>query len=391
MTELPRADGRWADRSGRTSALVVGSGAWGAFWGSWSALLPTVVAANAISPAALGLILTSVPVGAIPTMVLVGRAAVGREYRALCCAIVAMSAAVLMLALVTGPIALAIVLFAVGATSGAVDVCLNSATARHERETAAPHFHTVHAAFPVAVIAAAPITGFAVQQGIGARVVLIACAVLLGVTGLPLLRFGSRRPVTGPDAATGRSGPRARVRSRWLWGVALGVLGGCMLVVENAVEQWSVLLLEGTRGASPALASAAPSMYMAAVTGSRLAVRWAPRLGLRRLTVVAALGGGMGITVAALASNVAVSLLGYGITGLAYGPLMPALLSYAGARDETGYLVSVASAVSYGGFLVSPVFVGTLTRWVSLPFALASLAVMAVPLLVAALVASWRR
>ena len=364
--------------------LVVASGAWGAFWGAWSALVPTVVAANHLAPAALGSVLTAVPVGAIPAMVLVGRIAVGREYRTLCCAIVAMSAAVLLLALATGLAALAAALFAVGATSGAVDVCLNAATARHERETTAAHFQTVHAAFPIGVIAAAPITGFAVQQGTGARVVLIACAVLLTVTGLPLLRSMSGRRVTDAGPPPGGSGSRGRVRSRWLLGVALGVLGGCVLVVENAVEQWSVLLLEGTRGAAPAPASAAPAVYMAAATGARLVVRWVPRLGVRRLTVLAALGGGAGITVAALASSVPVSLLGFGLAGLAYGPLMPALLSYAGARDDTGYLVSVASAVSYGAFLISPVYVGTLTRWASLPVALASLAVMAVPLLASA-------
>ena len=50
--------------------------------------------------------------------------------------------------------------------------------------------------------------------------------------------------------------------------------------------------------------------------------------------MIAALGGGVGIVVAALVPSVPVSLLGFYVTGLAFGPLMPALLSYA---DLTGH------------------------------------------------------
>ncbi|SED21605.1 Major Facilitator Superfamily protein [Amycolatopsis tolypomycina] len=361
--------------------LVVVSGAWGAFWGTWSALLPAVAETDSATPAMLGVVLTAVPLGAIPAMALIGRLAVGREYRALFCSVAAMAVAVLALGSVTGLTALAGTLFAVGATSGAVDVCLNAATARHERETSAPHFQIVHAAFPVAVIAAAPITGLARQLGAGTHVVLVVCAVLLFLVGLPLLRTG-RRPVTAGDGRPAAGG--ARRRTLWLLGAGLGALGGCVLVVENAVEQWSVLVLEDLRGAAPALASTAPAVYMAAMTASRVAVRKMPGLRLRRLIVIAAIGGAAGIVAGSLSPSVPVSLAGFAIAGLAFGPVVPVLLSHAGTRDSTGYLVSIASAVSYTAFLVSPVFVGTLTRWVSLPVAMASLAVMAVPLLVGA-------
>ncbi|MEU1663958.1 hypothetical protein ABZ547_10160 [Streptomyces sparsogenes] len=63
---------------------------------------------------------------------------------------------------------------------------------------------------------------------------------------------------------------------------------------------------------------------------------------------------------------------------------MPALLSRAGQQDASGYTVSVVSTVSYGAFLVSPLLVGSLTHWMSLPGALSCLAFMAVPLLGAA-------
>ena len=189
----------------------------GAFWGAWSALLPTVTQTYAASPAVLGFVLTAVPIGAIPAMALVGRAAVGREYLALFGSAFAMAVAVVALGSVAGLTALAIALFAVGATSGSVDVCLNAATARHERESGTPHFQTVHAAFPVAVIAAAPVTGLVRQEGSGVRVVLIVSAVLLLGAGLPLLR-AARPTAVGIDTETGCSVLRGR--SLWLWGAA---------------------------------------------------------------------------------------------------------------------------------------------------------------------------
>ncbi|QIJ60851.1 MFS transporter [Streptomyces sp. JB150] len=382
------------------SVLVAVSGAWGVFWGTWSALLPAVLERAGTSPAEFGLVLTAVPLGAMPAMAVVGRLAVGREPRALLLTAFSLAAGIVLLGGVSGPAGLGAALLVVGATSGALDVCLNSATARVERTTGRPLFQAVHAAFPVAVIAAAPLTGLARQAGVGIPAVLLVCAVLQAASALPLLRpaaVGGRRE-EGEGRGKGGAGPAAGPvrragpawRSAWVWGSVLGALGGCVLVVENAVEQWSVLLLEEHRDAPAALASAAPALYMGALTVSRLAVqrmKW-PRT--RDLVLLGAVGGCGGIAWAALAPAAWLSLTGFAVCGLALGPLMPALLGHAGRTDPSGYTVSVVSAVSYVAFLVSPLFVGSLTRWVSLPVTLACLSSAAVPLLAAAAVARWR-
>jgi fucose permease len=214
------------------------------------------------------------------------------------------------------------------------------------------------------------------------------CAVALFGSSLPLLGQAAKDRARRHNDPAGPAAPHWR--SAWLWGAALGVLGGCMLVVENAVEQWSVLLLEQHKVASVVLASAAPAVYMAALTVSRLVVQRLPRLRTRHLSVLAAVGGCGGFAWAALAPTAEASLAGFAVSGLAFGPLMPALLSRAGQQDASGYTVSVVSAVSYGAFLISPLLVGSLTNWMSLPGALACLAVMALPLLGAAVGAQAR-
>jgi hypothetical protein len=376
------------------SVLVAVSGAWGVFWGTWSALLPAVLERAGTTPAEFGLVLTAVPLGAMPAMAVVGRIAVGREPRALLLTAFSLAAGIVLLGKVSGPAGLGVALLVVGATSGALDVCLNSATARVERTTGRPLFQAVHAAFPVAVIAAAPLTGLARHAGVGIPAVLLVCAVLQATSALPLLLpaavgGGGSDPAAGPAAGpTRRVGPSWR--SAWVWGAVLGALGGCALVVENAVEQWSVLLLEEHRSASAVLASAAPAVYMGALTVSRLVVQRMAPPRTRDLVLLGAVGGCGGIAWAALAPTAWLSLTGFAVCGLALGPLMPALLGHAGRTDPSGYTVSVVSAVSYVAFLVSPLLVGSLTRWVSLPVALACLAFMAVPLLAAAVAARLR-
>ncbi|MGW0480011.1 MFS transporter [Nonomuraea sp. NPDC003214] len=356
--------------------LVAVCAAWGVFWGSWSALLPAVKEHLGTSTAGLGLALAATPVGAIPAMALAGRLARGRERGALalCSALFALS--VLAVGRVDTPAQLAAALLAVGATSGALDIALNLATGRAERESGRGLFQPVHAAFPVAVIVAAPATGLARDLGAGTTAVLVtAAAIMLAAAATALALPPGRGPA--PSGGDGH-------RRRWTAAVVLGVLAAGVLAVENAVEQWSALLLETHQGASPLVAGAAPAAYMAALTAGRLVVHALPRLPERALYLVAGLGGAGGIALAGLAGTPALSLAGFALTGLALGPVVPAMLSRAAAGDPTGTQVSALSAISYTGFVVSPLLMAALAAWLGLPAALAAIGLLALPLVVLA-------
>ncbi|MEU4695648.1 hypothetical protein [Nonomuraea dietziae] len=353
--------------------LVAVCAVWGVFWGSWSALLPAVQTQVGATNADLGLALAGVPVGAIPAMALTGRLVRGRERIALAVSTALFALAAAGIGLVTTPLALGLALVGLGAASGALDIALNTATGRAERESGGRLFQTVHAAFPVAVIVAAPATGLARSLGYGPAQVLaviavlvLACAAL--AMGLPLGR--GVQPVAD-----------SRPKGAWRHALLLGVLAAFALIIENSVEQWSVLLLEDFRSASALLASAAPAAYMGALTAGRLTAQAFPGLGLRPLYVLAGLGGGGGIVLAGLAPTAWLSLVGFAITGLALGPLVPAMLSRAAVGDEEGTLVSAVSTISYTGFVVSPLLVAGLSAAFSLPVALALLGALGVPLL----------
>ncbi|SPL90206.1 major facilitator superfamily MFS_1 [[Actinomadura] parvosata subsp. kistnae] len=273
--------------------LIAVCAAWGVFWGSWSALLPAVKAGLGITAGDLGLALSAVPVGALPAMALTGRLARGRERAALAVTMILFAFAVAGIGLASDAWQLALALLLVGAASGALDIALNLATGRAERETGRRLFQPVHAAFPVAVIAAAPLTGLARSYGLGAATVLLIIAAIVAATSLTLVALPLGRGL--PEQSDGDDGRR-------LWGAAvvLGMLAACVLIIENSVEQWSVLLLEEHRDATPLVASAAPAIYMAALTAGRLVAQALPRLPLKALYAVAGAGGGAGIALAGL-------------------------------------------------------------------------------------------
>ncbi|MEV4013064.1 MFS transporter [Nonomuraea angiospora] len=353
--------------------LIAVCAAWAVFWGSWSALLPAIKLELGISAGDLGLALSAVPVGALPAMALAGRLARGRERTALLVTTALFGLSVAGIGLVATPWQLALSLLLVGATSGALDIALNLATGRAERETGRRLFQPVHAAFPVAVIVASPATGLARSMGLSVGTVLVIIAGIVIATSLTVLAL----PV-GEEAGAPSGGPDRR----GLWGaaVALGALAACVLVIENSVEQWSVLLLEEHRGAAPLVSSAAPSVYMAALTAGRLVVQALPRVPLRALYLMAGVGGGAGIALAGLGGTVLASMAGFAVTGLALGPLVPALLSRAAADDPSGTLVWGVSTISYTGFVISPLLVAALSGWLGLPSALALLGLLGLPL-----------
>ncbi|MEH1123219.1 MFS transporter [Micromonospora sp. CPCC 206061] len=380
------AAARFQARSPGPPLIAVG-GAWGAFWGVWGGLLPAIPERIGSPLSDLGIALVAVPVGAIPAMALTGRLARGRERLSLAAATLAFAASIAALATVSSAVALGVVLMAVGMTSGALDVCLNMAAGRAERETGRRLFQPVHAAFPVGVVVFAPLAGLARQVGVGVPIILgITTVLVLAAAAASLtLPLGAAPEPATVDAPVrdGRGNAAWRAAGRRL-GLGIGLLGACMLIVENGVEHWSALLLEDFRDAPPVLASSAPALYYLALTGGRLLAQAVPGFPVRAIVGIGAVGGGAGIVLAALVPSASMTLLCLAVTGLAFGPLIPALLSHAARHDPDGRLVALVTTTSYGGFVASPLFVATLNRWLSLPAAVACLGLLTVPLLAAA-------
>jgi MFS family permease len=329
--------------------LLAGSATWGLFWGAWAALLPGIRDQVSADAGQLGLALFAVPVGAFPAMLGMGPVFDRYGRPAFGVTLVLFAVASALSGFASGIVPLAGSLLLVGATSGAIEVALNAATAAAEATTGRRLFNRVHAVTPVAMIVGAPLAGAAREAGWDPADVLLVVAVLVAASAVPNL--AGRRVPAAP-----------RIRGLRLSGglVMYGIAGAAVLFVENAVEQWSAVLLDQELAVGAFLASLGPAGYMAALSLGRFVTqRYGENLTPRRAVTLAGAGGAAGVGVAATAWHPALALAGFGFAGLAVAPALPTVLAAVGrVADRPGAALATVTTVSYLGFLASPAVVG---------------------------------
>jgi predicted MFS family arabinose efflux permease len=371
-----------ASRDTGRARTLTGFAALGLFWGSWGAALPAVQSHANASDAALGAALFCVGAGALVAMRPAGVAVdrMGREVLPGIAALFAVSG--FLPALVTSPVALALVLLLLGATSGSLDVAINAEGVRTEEGSGRPVLRLAHGIFSVGAVVGSLGTAGLRALGAGPALALGSfCALVL---------VGSLIAALLPPAPPGHEEP-ASLRELLRAPRALLVLGGlCALAffVEGAWQSWSAVHLEDTLGASAGLASVAPALLAAAMAAGRLGGQGL-KVRERKLLLAAALTAAAGSALAALAHASGVALAGVAIAGLGISMCAPVLIAIGGrsaTADRRGSAVSVVTTVAYLGFLLGPALVGVAADATSLRAALAGVA--GVALLLAALARS---
>lgn len=152
-----------------------------------------------------------------------------------------------------------------------------------------------------------------------------------------------------------------------------GFLALAAFAVEGSCAEWSALLLHTVKGAPESTAALAFGAFSVAIalsrlTGDGLRRRWGDFSLLLRGTALAACG----LIIVLLSPWPALCLAGYALTGAGMAPVMPVLLSRAGARDDISPQRATATiaTLGYAGLLVIPPGIGWLAQWYGLPVAL---------------------
>ncbi len=366
---LPGQTARARERRG----LLLGFAVFGTFWGAWSAALPDVRAQVGASDGELGLALAAVAVAALPAMPLAGRLMDRHGARRL------LPGALLLFALAAvGPglagslPMLVVALLLLGATTGGLDVLLNTATASWERLEQDRLMAGAHGCFSLGVLVASVLTGVARDQGVGPGAALAVTGGLVAAVAVSQPSYRS-----APTSATAPSGRRRLAPLL----VVLGLLTAGAFLIEDAVQAWSALHLERTLGAPPWVGGLGPGLFAGAMAVGRFAVQV---LG-RSTTDARTVGGGgavlaVGVLLLALAPSPELALVGAAVAGLGVSVLAPTLFSAVGARSEPGRQggdLALVSATGYLGFVLGPPLVGVLSAASTLPTAIALLAVVA--------------
>jgi MFS family permease len=352
----------------------------GAFWGSWAACLPALKVQTAASDGELGLALVAIGVGALPGMLASGRLWQRFGWWLLPAAAVAFALAALGPIVARDPPTLGVLLLLVGAGSGALDVAMNSAVSDVEVAANRRLMYGAHALFSLAVLVASVASGLAREAGAGpAQLLPLSTLVLLVVAA------GSATAARHGEAGVADA-RRAEQAQANLWPLLRAIAGLatlCMLafLIEDALQNWSALLLETELGAQPAIGGAAPGIFAGAMFIGRSSGQWlGARYTDRSLLSGGAVVAGIGLLVTATASLELVALAGLAAAGAGVALVAPALFARAGRAADAGSRGAAISALTifgYSGFVIGPMLVGLVAQAAGLRVAIGTLALLA--------------
>jgi MFS family permease len=362
-----------------------GFAAFGGFWGVWGASVPAVREQSGLSDGQLGTALLFVGAGALPAMLLTGRAVDRWGHRLTAFLLMALGGAGVAVAHTgQGFASLSVALAVVGATSGAVDVAINAAAGSAERASNRPVIARAHGVFSTSVVVASLATGALRTSGSSVAVPFLLVAAAAGAAGVITLttaRTGSAVPLPAAHLEPSERPRRPPVsKLRLLPLLIIGGLGAVAFAVENAHQTWSAVYLGDVQSAGPALAAAGPAVFAAVVALTRFAVAPHSTAHPTAVLVTGATAAAAGTTAVASAPNVSIALAGLGLAAAGTAVLYPTLLGLvAGQVDETvrGAATSVVATVAYLGFLAGPVYVGRWAAAVGLPGAMVAVAAVA--------------
>jgi MFS family permease len=362
--------------------------AFGAFWGVWGASVPRVQEQAGIDAGQLGIALLFVGAGALPAMLLVGRAVDRWGLRVAAVVVGALGVVGAGLALTaTDLTSLSVGLALVGATSGAADVAMNAVAGRAEKLAGRPVITRAHGVFSSLVVLGSLATGLAAGASLPLAVPFVVVAAVSLLAGALMVRtLPAGVAARGPERrAVADAAPGAR------WSpvpfLLLGVLGALAFASENAHQSWSAVFAHDELHSSVGVSAIAPAVFAATVALTRFAAGGLSAARARTVLLAGSLAAAAGAVLISLAATLPVAALGLALAAAGTAVLFPTLVGVV-SRDvdeaHRGRATSIVSTVSYLGFLLGPVYVGQWAGAVGLRGAMIAVAALAVGLFVLA-------
>jgi MFS family permease len=369
-------------------SAFVAFAAFGSFWGVWGASVPRVQHQAGIGDGQLGFALLFVGAGALPAMLLVGRALDRWGLRVAALVICALGGVGAGLALTAVDLAsLCVGLAFVGATSGAADVAMNAVAGRAEKLAGRPVITRAHGIFSSLVVLASLATGLASAASLPLAVPFVAVAVLSLAAGASMLKtLPAGVTAHGHDRAAA-SGSSPSGRWRIFPFVLIGVLGALAFASENAHQSWSAVFAHDALYSGVGLSAVAPAVFAGTVAITRFATGGLEAVHARTVLLAGALAAAAGAALIAAAPTLLIAGLGLAMAAAGTAVLFPTLIGVVSRSvDESrrGRATSVVTTVSYLGFLLGPVYVGLWADAVGLRGAMLAVAALAVGLFVLA-------
>lgn len=342
----------------------------GLLGGAWAPRIPELKTHLGLSSGALGLALLAPAVGSMIGARLVGRRT-ARHGSAAITRIGALAYCLLawLPGIAPGLPALWFALLVWGASTGGMDVAMNTQGVTVEARYGRPVLSSFHAIWSVGTFLGALLGGL----GAALRVPLAAQQSVLGALLAGGCLLASRAFLPDPPHTEGRPRPARRLprlpEPRLL---LLGISAIFALMSEGAVADWSGILLRDhlhVRVGEVGLAYAAFGITM---TAGRLAGdRVVHALGRPRCLTVLTLAGSAGLAAGMATGALAGVIAGFALLGLGLSIMVPVLFSAAADGDgPSGPAIATVGGLGYTGLLIGPAVIGLVAQQASVPFAL---------------------
>jgi predicted MFS family arabinose efflux permease len=280
---------------GLVASAYVAFAAFGAFWGVWGASVPHVQDQAGVSDGELGLALLFVGAGALPAMLLVGRA-LDRWGLQVAAGVISLLGVVgACLALTAKDLtSLCAGLAVSGAASGAADVAMNSVAGRAETLAGKPVITRVHGTFSAFVVLASLGAGASAAAGWALAVPFVVVAALSIAAGVAMLRTLPPRAAPQEHTAATQAG-RSRLKPLTLLVAALGLVvagAGTAVLFPTLLGIVSRNVEESRRGRATSVVTVVS--YLGFLLGPVYVGLWADATDLRgAMIAVAALAGAL--------------------------------------------------------------------------------------------------
>ncbi|MGF6934096.1 MFS family permease [Paraburkholderia sp. UCT70] len=323
--------------------------------GAWAVEVPRIKESLALSDTSLGIALFCFALGAIVAMPLAGQLAprLGSG-RATALLGAAFAIALPLPALAPGMLTLCVVLFALGASNGALDVSMNGHASAIETRWRAPIMSSFHAAWSAGGLLGAASGAMLQKSGVGVVGGLFAPDLFIAALIIFAASFALRD--IGPRAATASSGfawPDSSV-------MKLALLAFMCMLVEGAVADWSAVYLRSTLNQEASVAAIGYSAFAFSMAACRIAgdasVR---RFGSSKVVALGGLIALAGLALVLSLPTVLTACVGFAMVGIGLANIVPVIFSAAGRSSATPAIgVSMAATFGYAGFLVGPPLIG---------------------------------
>lgn len=352
----------------------------GLLFATWGVHVPTVKRHYGLGEQALALAMLAAGVGAVITLTQAGRI-VGRKgarrMAMLSCVLCTLSLVALLWSRSYLVLLGLMVVFGVGMSL--LDVSINAAASELEGLRARSLMSGFHGMFSLGGMVGAALGAALLARGVGpgAHLVvtsLVSCASSLAAAGVML------RTVAG----SGEAGPAFTLPRGVL--ALLGVMAALGLVAEGSMYDWSVLYMSQELGSGAGVSALAYASFSGAMAAARFGGDWVrDRMSAAVLVSASAALAAVSLVVVLVVGHPVVALIGFALVGLGFANVVPVLFAAAARVDANpAHGIAAVASVGYFGMMAGPPLIGVIAERSSLSWGMASMALFAAVLAVAA-------